>query len=347
MHARPTLFSRTDFCRTLAVLATVLCWGAPAHAQSGIAPYDIERVGQSGWQFLKVNADARQAALGGAFGALGYGDANTVFGNPAALAYVENVDVALNRTQWVADIGYSSAAVARRFGGLGVFALSVAALDYGQMAETINSPIEGEGRTEAVVTGNTFGATDLAAGVSYARQITDRLAIGGNVRWIREQIADVSMTNWSLDFGTNFYTGFRSLRLSFTARNFGPDSRFLGYSEEFQSEPADVRMPVEFQFGTAMDFFDGDGSTRALTLSTSAYQPNDGPPKINLGAEYRYAGVLAVRSGYRFNYDEQSLTLGAGLNYALGAYEGRVNYGYLGFGALGTVHMFSVGIQVR
>jgi len=30
---------------------------APAYAQVGIAPNDIERVGQSGWQFLKINGD--------------------------------------------------------------------------------------------------------------------------------------------------------------------------------------------------------------------------------------------------------------------------------------------------
>jgi hypothetical protein len=329
------------------VLVIVFGVCGQGYAQSGIAPYEIERVGQSGWQFLKVNADARQAALGGASGALGYGEANNVFGNPAALAYIDNMDVALNRAEWIAEIRYSSAAVAKQVGRLGVFAISVAALDFGEMAETVNVPIEGQGRTEAVITGNTFDATNLAAGLSYARHITDRLAVGGNIRWIREQIAEVSMSNWSLDFGTNFYTGFRSLRLAFTARNFGPDAQFLGYSEEFQSEPADVRMPVEFQFGTAMDFFDGEGSNNMLTLATSAYQANDGPPKVNVGAEYRYAELFSLRGGYRFNYDEQSLTLGAGLNYALAGYGARLNYAYLGFGALGQVHMFSVGIHIE
>lgn len=331
----------------LAALAGVLGMSSLATAQSGIDPYEIERVGQSGWQFLKLNGDARQAPLGGAFGALGNGDANAIFGNPAALAYVENVDVALNRTEWVADIGYSSMAVAKNVGQLGVVGFSVAALDYGDMAETVNAPLEGQGRTEAKLTGNTFTASDLAVGASYARQITDRLAIGGSARYVREQIADVSMNNWSLDFGTNFYTGFRSLRLAFAARNFGPDSRFLGYSEEFQAEPADVRMPVEFRFGTAMDFLDGEGSNNLLTLSTTAYQPNDGRPKVNVGAEYRYADLLSLRGGYRFNYDEQDFTFGGGLNYTVSGYAGRVDYAYQGFGALGQAHAFSIGINLK
>jgi hypothetical protein len=329
----------------LSVLAA-LCTSGPVEAQSGIDPYEIERVGQSGWQFLKINGDARQAALGGAFGALGSGGANGVFGNPAVLAYVEGIDVALNRTEWIADIGYSSVAVAKDFGALGVVGASVASLSYGDMIETVNSPIEGQGRTEAVVTGNTFSADDMAAGVSYARRITGELAVGGSARLVREQIADVSMTNWSLDFGTSFYTGFRSLRIAFAARNFGPDSRFVDYSEELQAEPVDVRMPVEFRFGTAVDFLDGEGSNGALTLSTGVYQPNDGPPKINTGAEYRYLDVLALRGGYRFNYDEQDLTLGAGVSYSVAGYSGRVDYAYLGFGALGNVHSFSVGIRI-
>lgn len=334
--------------RASAILAVicVLMPQADAWAQSGIDPYEIERVGQSGWQFLKINADARQAGIGGAFGALAVGDANSVFGNPAALAYIDNIDVALNRTEWIADIGYNALSVAKSFGQLGVFALSVSTLDYGNMAETINSPIEGEGRTEAVITGNMITAGNIATGLSYGRQITDKLALGGNVRWLRESIADVSMTNWSLDFGTSFYTGFRSLRIAFVARNFGPDSHFLGYSEEFQSEPADVRMPVEFQFGTAMDFLDSPGSNSKLTVSTSAYQPNDGPPKLNLGAEYRYMDLVSLRGGYRFNYDEQNFTVGAGIDYTLSGYGGQVNYAYLGFGDLGQVHMFSLGIRI-
>lgn len=341
MRSRPQRSVR--FLVALASTSLAVWTAPPATAQSGIDPNEIERVGQAGWQFLKLNGDARQAALGGAFGALDGSGANAVFGNPAALAGIDGVDVALNRTEWIADIGHSSAAVAKDFGALGVVAVSVAALNYGDMVETANVPLGG-GRTEAVLTGNTFGASDLAAGASYARQITDRLAVGGSARFVREQIAEVSMSNWSLDFGTQFYTGYRSLRIAFSARNFGPDSRFVDYSEELQAEPVDVRMPVEFRFGTAMDF--SAGSAGVLTLASGAYQPSDGPPKVDLGAEYLVADVFALRGGYRFNYDEQSLTLGAGLAYSVAGYLGQVDYAYLGFGALGNAHAFSVRFQI-
>jgi hypothetical protein len=80
---------------------------APVRAQIGIAPNDIERVGQSGWQFLKINGDPRQAAMGGAFTAISHGDANAVFGNAAALD--EMIDWILSAdTDFVVDNGAAS-----------------------------------------------------------------------------------------------------------------------------------------------------------------------------------------------------------------------------------------------
>ena len=62
MNLRNTM-SRTP----LAVLAVLLLISASLQAQSGIEPREIDRAGQSGWQFLKINGDARQAAMGGIF----------------------------------------------------------------------------------------------------------------------------------------------------------------------------------------------------------------------------------------------------------------------------------------
>ena len=315
------------------------------HAQSGIEPYDIDRVGLSGWQFLKINGDARQAAVAGAFTATSHGDAGAIFGNPSALVDVKNLDVVLSQVNWIADIGYQSVAVAKRFGNVGVIGLSIASVDMGEMDETINSPIPGEDRTEAVVTGNTFTAGDIAAGLSYAKKITDRLSIGANVRWIREEIADVSMTNVSIDFGTTYYTGFRSLRLAMVARNFGPDAHLVGWSEEYQAEAVDIRMPLDYRVGLAMDFLEGEGSPHFLTFSTEGIHPNDGPEKINMGTEYSFRKILALRAGYRFNYDEESFTFGGGLNYAVGGIAARINYAYVDFGRLEQVHMFSLGFS--
>lgn len=328
-----------------AIAVVALLLPALAFAQSGIEPYDFQRNGLAGWQFLKINGSPRHAALGGATTAVPNPHADAVFGNPALLADIDQVDVFLSKVNWIADIGHQSAAVATRLPGWGVVGLSVVSVDMGDMAETINSPIAGESRTEAVVTGNTFTAGDLAIGLSYAKRVTDRLAVGGNVRWIRESIADVSMSNVSFDFGTSYATGFRSLRLALTARNLGPDTNLAGWSEEYQAEAVDIRMPVDFRLGVSMDFFDTVQSPHFMTVSVEGLHPNDGPERVHAGLEYTFANLISLRGGYRFNYDEESFTFGGGVQYDAGAIGLKVDYGYVDFGRLSNVHMFSLGIS--
>ncbi len=317
------------------------------YAQKGIKPADIERAGQSGWQFLKINSDARQSAMGGiiSISAAESGNSASIFGNPALLTNVKNMDFALSHVNWIADIGCQSVAIAKRFGNIGVFGLSVVSVNYGDMPETINSPIIGEDRTETVVTGNMFTAGDIAAGLSYAKKFTDRLSIGANARWIREKIAEVSMTSVSIDFGTVYYTGLRSLRLAMVARNFGPDTHLVGWSEEYQAEAVDIKMPVDFRVGLAMDFFESEESPHFLTVAVEGIHPNDSSERINMGAEYSLSKMLYLRGGYRFNYDEEGFTFGAGLNYNVRGIATVINYAYVDFGRLQKVNMFSVGFS--
>jgi hypothetical protein len=328
-----------------AVFAHFALLTAFVYAQSGIPPIDIERAGQSGWQFLKINGDARQAALGGAFTAISKGDAGAVFGNPAALADVKNINVQVNALKWVADITYQSAAIAIDFGDAGVVAASVAMLNYGDIPETINAST-GTSGTTPVVTGAMFTANDIAVGLSYARKITDNLSVGGNFRWMQQQIAELSMRNWSLDFGTMYYTGFRSLRIAITARNFGPDSRFGGWSEKFQTESDNVRMPLDFRAGMAMDFLDEEGSPHLLTVVVEGDHPNDGREKFHVGASYAFDGTFFIRGGYKFNYDVQKFTFGAGINYPIGNTVGTISYAYVDFSELTQVHMLSLGFSL-
>ena len=313
-------------------------------AQSGISPADIERAGQSGWQFLKINGDARQAALAGAFTAISNGNANSIFGNPASLSDVKNIDIQMNVLQWIAGISHQSVAVAVNLGDIGVVGASVAMLGYGDIPETMNESMGASG-TAPVVTGKMFTANDIAGGLSYAKKITDNLSVGGNIRLMRQTIAELSMNNWSLDFGTIYYTGFRSLRIAITARNFGPDSRFGGWSEEFQTESDYVRMPLDFRAGLAMDFLDDDGGPHLLTVIAEGDHPNDGKEKFHLGASYVYDGMFFIRTGYKFNYDVQKFTFGAGITYEIAGAIGTVNSAYVDFGELTQVHMFSLGFS--
>ncbi len=342
---RTNQFYKRCNMRFIQLLIILTMFNSILSGQDGIEPVEIVRTGQSGWQFLKIHSDPRQAAMGSVLLVNNQASSNAAFGGPALLTQTAGIDIQFNSMTWLADIKHTSAAISKDFGNIGTFALSYISLDYGQVDETIHEEGQG-GTTTPVFTGNTFTGGDIAIGLSYARSITDRLALGGTVRYINEEIAGLGMSNWAIDFSTLYYTGLRSLRLAIVAKNFGPDTHLVGYSEELRSEPVDIRMPLEVRAGVAYDFFrkDQDQDQDFLTLVLEGKVQSDGAEKINLGAEYVFHGMLYLRSGYKFNYDEEGLTLGLGIDYPFGKYTLSMNYAYIDFGILTQVNMFSFGL---
>ena len=47
--------------------------------------------------------------------------------------------------------------------------------------------------------------------------------MGGNLRWVQEDLDLQSYSSYDIDFGTLFYTGFHSTRLGMSLRNLGGD----------------------------------------------------------------------------------------------------------------------------
>ena len=317
----------------------------------GVQPLELSRVGTSGWQFLKLNTDARSMALGGVQAAVSFGNANSSFGNPASIVDVPDMDVQFSEMNWVADINYSTLAIVKNLGPIGSVGLHCAYLNYGDMIRTVIGegfdPSTGASLGILPLTENqgTFGAHDLALGVSYSRQITNALQLGGSLRYVEEQIDDAKMKTWSLDIGTMYWTGLGSLRISMLGRNFGPDGAFESFSNRIAMSPARVRLPMQFILGSAYDLFntkEKDG--QRLTIAAEFLKPNDGPDKYRLGVEYFAFSNIYVRSGYKFNYDEETFTLGIGAEYAVeGAVVIKVDYAFAKLGRFQSAQMFTVG----
>ena len=335
-------------CASLLLLAVCPAYGQlEPDVGTGIESPSFERIGQAGFQFLKLPTSARQAGIGGILSSAGYGDAATAFTNPASTVNVENFNVALSHVQWFADIGYQSAAALKHFEGIGTIGVHAFYLDYGDMPRTENRPILDQGvptgRSEVLTDLGTVSAHNLAVGVTYARRITDRLHFGVNAKYISETLDDANVGAWAVDVGTVFYTGLRSLRVTMVGKNIGPDTQIADFDERIGYEPSNVRMPVNFNFGVAYDVIEAkEASPHAWTFAAEFVHPNDGPEKLNTGTEYVFRNLLALRAGYRFNYDEESFTLGGGLKVTTSTGVIAVNYAWWDFGVLGATHMFSL-----
>jgi len=331
-------------------VALVICIGAtllpaqtPRPPIAGIDPPAFQRVGQTGWQFLHLPTVARNASMAGVISGLKHNDVMSVFANPANLVDVKDMDAGFSKINYVADISYMTAAVARNFGSWGVFGLSFATLDIGDMVRTENVYNPDLDITERSGDLETFTAGDLLFGLSYARTVTDRLSIGGNVGYIQETLDQTKVKNWNVDFGVFFKTGFRSLRFSLVARNFGGDKEFTGFTEIY-GVPQSVRMPLDFRMGVGYDIIEKkEDGMHELSAYLEGDHVNDGPERVHTALEYTFMDLFSLRGGYKFNYDEQGLTLGGGLNFNMKNVIGRIDYAYLDYGRLEAVHMFTLG----
>jgi hypothetical protein len=138
----------------------------------GVNAMNFSKVGTAGFQFLKLQTNARSAGMGGVQAATAYGDATSAFTNPASAADVKDGDIYFGNMKWVADIQCYQLSAVKNLSGWGNIGLNIDYVNYGDMART-EVQADDNGNSVPVVTGlGTFSAHDLAAGILYSRQIT-------------------------------------------------------------------------------------------------------------------------------------------------------------------------------
>ena len=332
------------------VCSIAICFPLMAWSQ------EFAKVGTSGAQFLRIGIGARAVAMSEAYVAVA-NDASAIFWNPAGLVLVEKNDVLLSHTEWVADIGFQAAGFAKTLEGIGTVGLSFAYLGSGDMNVTTVAQPQG--------TGETFNYSDLMLGVSYARWLTDKFAIGGNVKYVREDFGvDNPITGegiatgvWGVDIGTLYFTGYKYLRMGMSIQNFGPELSPPGTVEDYfdydpdageyvTEDPTRYRkyhMPLIFRVGLAMDLLDTE--EHFLTACVEADHPNDNIERLNMGAEYWLMNLIAFRAGYMARHDSQTVSFGAGFKFDISDLgDVRIDYAYSDLGILEGVHRFSMGV---
>ncbi|MCG3158273.1 MAG: hypothetical protein DKINENOH_04915 [bacterium] len=316
----------------------------------------ITKTGTTVAQFLKIGVDARGTAMGGAFAAMA-GDLSAMYWNPAGLGHYQGLGTMFVHNQWLADMNFNYAAVAFEVRGLGTLGLSVTSLSApDDFVRTVERP---EG------TGELFDANDLALGLTYARRLTDRFAIGGTAKFIRQNLWHMSANAVALDIGALFTTPFRNVRLGASISNFGSDLRLDGRDIRFSNDPDPTNegnvefvnalyetekfpLPLSFRVGLATEIYQNDNVR--VTVGLDALHPNDNTESINTGAEVVLNEMLFLRGGYSTLFrseSEEGLTLGGGLHYRLWGSSTmlKIDYAYADFGLLKNVQRFSLGVS--
>lgn len=326
----------------LLILSAVL--GAMIFSSEGFA--QLDKTAQTGMKWLSIPIGARAAALGNAYTA-GSPDASSVFWNPAGLAAVKGTQVFINQTQWIADIWVQGASATYDMESLGVVGIHWMNVSWGTFNGTEfvnNSSLYRE-------TG-AFEPKDYAFGVSYARQISDKFSVGGNIRYLYEDLiggAQGSFANptkynavleaFGFDIGTLFYTGYKDLRLGMTAQNISAEQKY-----KYESFP----LPLTFKFGLSMDiakaYFLEENSVHSVTLLVDAIHPRDHSERMHFGVEYAFDEMAFLRGGYKTNYDEENISFGVGALVDISGYNLGVDYSFVNFTNFDPVQIFSFNV---
>ncbi len=291
----------------------------------------FKKLGQAGCAFLNVPMGAKASGIGGAYTVLG-NDANAIHYNPGGLGLMQsNLELSVNITKWIADITYNNAILAINGGVWGNFGINVSYADYGDIHGTLFDPDpEGTGYIETGL----LDANSYIIGISYARKLTAKFTTGTQFKYISQRLGsniydptDVweddavanEVSGLAYDFGLIFFPEFpkfESFGVGMSVRNFSPQYHFM-LGDSAQAGGESFQLPLNLTIGIAVDIFDIFGKTnqdQSLMLGIDVIHPRDYTERVLVGTEYSYKGFFMLRLGYKFNYDEESLTAGVGFD---------------------------------
>jgi hypothetical protein len=262
------------------------------------------RKGTAGAQELLLPGGARGLALGGAMLADIQG-AEAIFWNPAGMATSEkSSELLVSRFDYIAGISLNAIAFTKNFRDYGVVGISLKSVSIGDIKETTDDKPDG--------TGNTFAPAFQTWSLSYARSFTDRIVVGCNAKYIREQILNEIANGIAFDLGLQYESGFPGLRIGFAIQNIGPLMQFTGSdlscgtSQGSAIDPVNVvlaefELPTSIELAIAYDLFEFDNSpTNVYLRFQSNVYDND---ELDAGLEYSYNHQLFLRGGFRYNIE--------------------------------------------
>lgn len=299
----------------------------------------FEKVGVTSFQFLKVMPDARSTAMGEAYSSVARG-ADGMFWNPAAMMRISGLSAGVSHVNYIFDTGHFGAAISYAPGSF-AFGLTLMNVDYGniEVTDVAHLGYLSDGNYNPGLTGEIIQPGAMVVGLGVAQRLTSKFSYGLNMKYVREDmvVADQSLVMW--DMGILYETGFRSITLAATMRNFGPQVEYFDYS---------YPLPQTLNIGISTDLIGGNDALlinnqwHRILVAFDIVQPRDYEQQYNAGIEYIFMNLLAFRTGYKINYDTEGLTLGGGIKI-----KGfSVDYSYNTFGKfLSDVHRFSFSIN--
>jgi hypothetical protein len=329
------------------------------------AQQEVSRVGTSAAQFLKLGVGARACALGETMVATP-GDITNLYWNPAGIASISKNSMTVSRNELYTGLSYNFAGFVLPIDNSSAVGAQILYLDSGEMEVTTIAQPEG--------TGESFAWQSFCLGVSYSRFLTDRLQLGGTVKYVREGSFSLKAHTLALDVGSILETGILGFKLGMAISNIGGQMRFSNPPAQFPSDfygnedilitkaqltTQSFPLPLTFRLGAATELIGTNGQIaiadmHRMTFSVEASDPNDAFLSSNFGIEYEWHDLLSLRAGYRGlaiendpirEYRTSSYAFGLGLHYDVKMFAIQFDYAFADYRTLGAAHHFTLGLN--
>jgi len=336
----------------LALLSAILIFATQVFAGGQ------NRAGTSAAPELLIPVGARYLAMAGAPVASATG-VEAVFWNPAGVDIASKTANAIfSYRTYIADISFSYLAVSGRF-GFGTLALSLRSLNIGDIPVTTESTPDG--------TGEIFSPTYFVAGLTYSRQLSDRISIGLSANVVSESFAQVSSSGIAFDVGVRYsdILAIQGLELGVAVKNIGPAMKYGGAGlwvsanasgsqrgvTLYKVEAAAFELPSVVEIGAAYRMTPSEGSQ--LTVSSTFQNNNFAYDEYRIGAEYSYDQMFFLRAGYLMGATAtterpdifEKYTLGAGVSFTdVGGTDVSVDYAFVPVKFFDTNHVIALRV---
>jgi len=309
--------------------------------------------GKSAYSFLKIGVSAKSQAMAGAYVGLA-DDISSLYDNPAGLTaivydvkgpldymYEEDAEYTAKQIMikpnrfiasymnYIIDFQSGYLGYVRAIDDLSSFGVSIQYQDYGSF-DRLDEFGENLG---------TFGAFDMALGLTYSKRINKEFSIGLTGKLIMAKIDSLTSDGMAMDIGGlyRFTDGRTSIGLAL--KNLGTELK--GFSKSHKD-------PLPFLFDGG---FSHNLRGMPLTVNADITVPTDSDTYLSVGGQWDSLTPLFLRLGwtskgkdYKTGSDKDNLGgLAAGFGYYFQDYQ--IDYSYSSFADLGNVHRVSIGVD--
>lgn len=150
--------------------------------------------GTSTYQFITLQPNARIAAIGGTAISLIDNDMNLAIQNPSLLRKEMDNQVTYNHVFLFQGIGSGYAGFTKHIDSIGTFSAGIQYINYGNFQRTSSN---GE------VLGS-FTAGEYCMNVAYGKQLSDKISVGGQLKFIYSSLAEYASYGLAADVGATY-----------------------------------------------------------------------------------------------------------------------------------------------